>query len=63
MTVFAFWFDSNKELHYPFLGTRVIEELQCHPGKVHTYVDSLAAIPNYSFSYRQLVIVNAPITR
>ena len=24
MTVFAFWFDSNKELNYPFLGTRVI---------------------------------------
>ena len=24
MTVFAFWFDSNKEQHYPFLGTRVI---------------------------------------
>ena len=24
MTVFAFWFDTNKELNYPFLGTRVI---------------------------------------
>ena len=22
MTVFAFWFDSNKEQHYPFLGIR-----------------------------------------
>ena len=27
MTVFAFWFDSNKEQHYPFLGTRVIRGL------------------------------------
>ena len=24
MTVFAFWFDSNKELNYQFLGTQVI---------------------------------------
>ena len=24
MTVFAYWFDRNKELNYPFLGTRVI---------------------------------------
>ena len=23
MTVFAFWFDRNKELNYPFLSTRV----------------------------------------
>ena len=22
--VFAFWFDSNKDLHYPFLGSRVV---------------------------------------
>ena len=28
MTVFAFWFDSNKEQHYPFLGTRVIRGLR-----------------------------------
>ena len=30
MTVFAFWFDSNKEQHYPFLSrvmlTRELEE-------------------------------------
>ena len=42
MTVFAFWFDSNKEQHCPFLGTRVIR------GSRFLMISRPGSIPNVS---------------
>ena len=50
MTVFAFWFDRNKELNYPFLGTRVIRWSRffkmIFTTRVNSYIGTTIVVPN-----------------
>ena len=47
MTVFAFWFDSNKEQHYPFLGTRVIYAgRNDFTTRVNSYIGTTIVVPD-----------------
>ena len=49
MTVFALWFDSNKEQHYPFLGTRVIRGsrfLMIFTTRVNSYIGTTIVVPD-----------------
>ena len=54
MTVFAFWFDSNKEQHYPFLGTRVIRgsrfKKMLFTTRVNFYIGPTIVVPDSSYS-------------
>ena len=49
MTVFAFWFDSNKEQHCPFLGTRVIRGARFFNDfttRVNSYIGTTIVVPD-----------------
>ena len=49
MTVFAFWFDRNKDLNYPFLGTRVIRGsrfLMIFTIRVSSYIIMTMVVPD-----------------
>ena len=49
MTVFAFWFDNNIELHYPFLGTRVIRGSRFFNDfttQVNCYIGTTIVVPD-----------------
>ena len=49
MTVFAFWFDSNKGQHYPFLGTRVIRRSRFFNDihdRVNSYIGTTIVVPD-----------------
>ena len=51
MTVFAFRFDRNKELNYPFLGTRVIRWSRFFNDfttRVNSYIGTTIVVPDTS---------------
>ena len=58
MTVFAFWFDSNKEQHYPFLGTRVIRWsrffLNDFTTRVNSYIGTTIVVPDDQYIDRYI---------
>ena len=54
MTVFAFWFDRNKELNYPFLGTRVLRGSRFFNDfttRVNSYIGTTIVVPDKCKSY------------
>ena len=68
MTVFAFWFDSNKELNYPFLDTRVKRGSNDFTTRVNSYIGTTIVVPDkhtfkiYDSVFLRVYLKYTPVT-
>ena len=66
MTVFAFWFDSKKEQHYPFLGTRVIRGrhfLMIFTTRVNSYIGTTIVVPDVLIKIQKKKLITVTFSK